>query len=105
MRKLAFFIVFLLATFLFSNCHSQKKVGSENCTTQGEVKDFSMLDGCGLLLVTPDGKKLAVVNWDQWESVLKVDTKIKFGYKEVEPRMSICMSEDAYIEITCVEAQ
>lgn len=105
MRKLTLFIVLFLGIFLISNCNSQKNLGSGDCDTQGEVKDFSMLDGCGLLLVTPAGKKLAVVNWDQWESVLKVDTKIKFGYKEVEPRISICMSEDAYIEITCAEAQ
>lgn len=86
---------------VFSACKTSKAKAAGNCDTQAEVKDFSQLDGCGLLIVVPDGKKLSPVNWDQWESIAKADLEINLSYKEVEPRMSICMTESAFIEITC----
>lgn len=86
---------------LWAACNTAKKKSNSACDVQAEVKDFSQLDGCGLLIVTADGKKLSPVNWEQWNSIAQADTKIALGYKEVEPRMSICMSEDAFIEITC----
>lgn len=93
------FLLFLLV--LWGACNTSKNKSASACEMQAEVKDFSQLDGCRLLIVTPDGKKLSPINWDQWESIAKADTKITLGYKEVEPQMSICMSEDAFIEITC----
>ncbi|MBX2874935.1 MAG: hypothetical protein KTR30_22620 [Saprospiraceae bacterium] len=86
---------------VFSACNTSKANSTGNCDMQAEVKDFSQLDGCGLLIVAPDGKKLSPVNWDQWSAIAKADLKINISYKEVEPRMSICMSESGFIEITC----
>ena len=94
------FVMFTLLV-AFSACKTSKAKASGNCDVQAEVKDFSQLDGCGLLIVLADGKKLSPVNWEQWDSIAIADTKINLSYKEVEPRMSICMSEDGYIEITC----
>ncbi len=95
----AFFVMFMFVAI--GACNTSKVQSSENCDMQAEVKDFSQLDGCGLLIVTADGKKLAPVNWDQWSAIEKADLKISLSYKEVEPRMSICMTEDGFIEITC----
>lgn len=94
-----FFAMFML--FAVSACNTSKANSPGTCDMQAEVKDFSQLDGCGLLIVTPDGKKLAPINWDKWSAIAKADLKVSISYKEVEPRMSICMSEDGYIEITC----
>ena len=94
------FVMFILVA-ASTACKTSKANVSEDCDMQAEVKDFSQLDGCRLLIVTPDGKKLSPVNWDQWESIAKADLEINLSYKEVEPQMSICMTESAFIEITC----
>lgn len=87
-------------------CNTQKKnLGDEKCTHSGEVKDYSELDGCKILILTSEGKKLSPINFDQWAAVLQVGNKISFGYKEAEPMMSICMVEDGFIEITCAVIQ
>ena len=101
MRMAMTCFVMLTLFAVFSTCKTSKANGSGTCDIQAEVKDFSQLDGCGLLIVTAEGKKLSPINWDQWESIAKADSEINLSYKEVEPRMSICMTESAFIEITC----
>lgn len=86
-------------------CNAQKSLGDEKCTHSGEVKDYSELDGCKTLILTADGKKLSPINFEKWTAVLQVGNKIRFGYKEAEPMMSICMVEDGFIEITCAAIQ
>lgn len=101
MRYTRHLFLLLSLVFLWGACNTAKTKSASACEIQAEVKDFSNLDGCGLLIVTASGKKLSPVNWEKWESIAQAGTKIMLGYKEVEPSMSICMSEDAFIEITC----
>ena len=67
------------------------------------MKDFSTLDGCGLLIVLENGDMLnpAKINVPGFE--LKAGQKIKFGYKSLPDMMSICMSEKAIVEVTYIE--
>lgn len=105
MRRSFFGLLLILLVSLSMACNTSKTKAAGDCDIQAEVKDFSQLDGCGLLIVTPDGKKLSPVNWEKWSSIAEANTKITLGYKEVEPRMSICMTESAFIEITCASVR
>lgn len=105
MSRSIFGSMLILFVSLFLACNTSKSKSAGACDIQAEVKDFSGLDGCGLLIVTADGKKLSPVNWENWSSIAEANTKIILGYKEVEPRMSICMTESAFIEITCASVR
>lgn len=102
MKKIIFFSLFVA---LFS-CKTNKNSVSnndKNCTTIGTVKDFSGLDGCGLLIVLENGDKLNPAKISSPDFKLKAGQKIKFGYQEMPDMMGTCMSEKAIVEVTCIE--
>ena len=98
---------FLSALIFFSisqsACRSQKKgTDQSNCSNSGIVTDFSELDGCQLLILMPDGKKLLPAKINDTNFVLQAGQNISFDYKELDAMASICMTEDKTIEITCI---
>ena len=102
MKKIIFFSL-LIAFFA---CKTNKNsVGSSAtaCDVIGTVKDFSTLDGCGLLIVLQNGDKLNPAKISDTSFKLKAGQKVKFGYKKMSDMMSICMSEKAIVEVTCIE--
>lgn len=97
------YINFLMAFGLFCcfACNSGKSSGSTSCKTTGEVQDFSGLDGCKLLIVTEDGKKLLPGKILDGDVELAAGQKIRFDYRPLD-MMSVCMTEDEIVEITCL---
>lgn len=89
--------------FCLFACNSGKSSDNgQSCNTQGEVQDFTGLDGCQLLIVTADGKKLLPGRMLSEDVQLQAGQKIRFDYRPIE-MMSICMAEDLIVEITCLE--
>ncbi len=101
MKKSGPFLVLL--AFILSTCNLTESTSPRNhvptCQTHGIVKDFTGLDGCGLLIVKDDGQKLiplSVVN----NFELKAGQEIMFDYV-VEPRANICMAGET-VNIICI---
>lgn len=98
-------IKLLLVFGLFSliSCHSGKSSdGANGCNTQGTVEDYTGMDGCRLLIVTEDGKKLLPGNILDSDFQLVAGQKISFDYRPID-MMSVCMAEDQIVEITCIK--
>lgn len=84
-------------------CHSGKDAdGKASCKTEGEVQDFTGLDGCSLMIVTKDGKKLLPGKVLESAVSLQAGQKIRFDYRPID-MMSVCMAEDQIVEITCLQ--
>lgn len=86
-----------------AGCGSNKGAKpANNCNTTGTVQDFTGLDGCRLLIVTEDGKKLLPGRILDSDIQLEAGLRIRFDYRPVD-MMSVCMAEDLIVEITCLE--
>ncbi len=100
-RIIKLLFVFCLAGLI--SCHSGKeKSTAGECKTQGTVQDFTGMDGCRLLIVTEDGKKLLPGSILDSDFQLEAGQKISFDYRPVD-MMSVCMTEDQIVEITCIK--
>jgi hypothetical protein len=75
---------------------------SQTCKTRGVVQDFTGMDGCNLLIVLEDGKKLLPGQILNSSFQLAAGQKIRLDYRPID-MMSICMTEDLIVEITCIE--
>ena len=100
---------FVILSLLFSilACKTNKSSvgsGGNTCNITGTVKDFSSLDGCQLLIALENGDLLNPAKINNPDFELIPDQKIKFAYQLLPDMMSICMSEKAIVEITCIEA-
>ncbi|MGB3545610.1 MAG: hypothetical protein WBA17_01470 [Saprospiraceae bacterium] len=74
---------------------------TSECTAKGNVRDFSDLDGCGLLIETDAGELLLPISTPPGYQ-LEANTRISFGFSVVPDQMSICMREDAAVRILCL---
>ena len=84
--------------FIFSiACNAQKKL-TKSCDISVRVEK-SDLDGCDLLLVLPDGRKLLPVNHEEMR--LEDGQNVLISYIEEKDMASICMAEDAIVIVTC----
>lgn len=77
-------------------------IANNRCETLAEVRDYSGLDGCQMLLETDAGNLFLV------ESIIggyqiNLGSRIRFGFEYVEDAASVCMHEDAIIRVTCVQ--
>lgn len=85
------------------SCHSSKDSNAVgDCKTAGTVQDFTGMDGCRLLIVTEDGKKLLPGRILDDDFQLEAGQEIRFDYRPVD-MMSVCMTEDLIVEITCIK--
>ncbi len=76
--------------------------GVTPCMYSAIVKDFAGLDGCGILLVLENGKKLLAVNLGDYQPCLKDGESVRISYEEAGDMMSICMTEDMMVNLTCL---
>ncbi len=71
------------------------------CSLTGTVKDYTGLDGCGLLIILDNGETLepaeVVPNF-----VLKEGQRVRLSYTELTDRASICMA-GKIVRIDCIE--
>ena len=96
MRLLIFFVI---STFCFS-CKTKSALPN-GCKTIGTVKDFTELDGCGMLIELENGQLLNPVKMSI-SFPLEAEVVVSFDYKILEGRVSSCMREKAMVEITCI---
>ncbi len=96
------FIIFLLATVHLWSCCAPKNASQDDCNVPGTVRDFSGLDGCGLLIELDNGDLLNPAVLPQGVS-LSAGQRISFSYKVLPDQLSVCMSEKAIVEITCLK--
>ena len=102
-HRLNFVLAAFFCFFVVFACQTGKSSkDGQSCKTQGVVQDFTGMDGCNLLIVTEDGKKLLPGQILDSSFQLAAGQKIRFDYRPID-MMSICMSEDLIVEITCVE--
>ena len=98
-------LLLILSLFLVIGCKTKKGIGGDTnaCNTTATVKDFTGLDGCKFLFVLDNGEKWLPTQINDENFVLQDGQKIKFGYKEAESMVSICMAESKSIIVTCIE--
>ncbi len=72
------------------------------CTHNATVKDYNGLDGCGILFLMENEKKLLPSNFDQFETQLEDGEQVRISYEADPDGMSICMAEDIIGRLTCL---
>jgi len=95
-------LIFVITLALGAGCKARPLPAGKSCDVPGTVKDFTGLDGCGLLIELENGDLLNPVKLPDGTE-LKAGQSIRFTYKTLEDMMSICMREKAFVEITCLE--
>ncbi len=71
------------------------------CSLTGTVKDYTGLDGCGLLINLDNGETLEPVEMVP-NFVLKEGQRVRLSYTELTDRASICMA-GKIVRIDCIE--
>ena len=103
MKLFYFLSALIFLSISQSACHCKKEITERSsCSNSGIVTDFSGLDGCQLLIVMSDGKKLLPAKINDANFVLQAGQSISFDYKTLKDMASICMSEDETVENTCI---
>ena len=114
MNKMKYF--FMLLTILSMGCKStqttdagvdvETEVVAEEevtgCKTLGTVKDITGLDGCGLMIVLENGKRVDPVVIEDKNFKLRDGQRIRFTYEQEREVMSICMNGQT-VRVTCIE--
>ncbi len=94
--------LFLAMIVLLGSCTGVKTIKSDgSCVHSGTVIDMTGLDGCGLLIES-DRQKLLPLSLPENSRPLQVGQHIFFDYEVVPDAMSICMTESALVNITCL---
>jgi hypothetical protein len=78
-----------LASFMFVGCCEDEIDACCGNSIQGEIVDFTGLDGCSLILACAEGN-LEVVNWNELDFVAEAGMQLCFQYEEYSGG-SICM--------------
>jgi hypothetical protein len=84
MRKLISILTFII--FLATSCTKN----ADHLEANGTVKDFTGLDGCGLMIVLDAGDRLEIISLPS-NTTLIADRRVEVKYKPV-PRASACMA-------------
>jgi len=87
---------------LIASCSSSKEV-TYRCKEKVTAKDMRGLDGCGWFFITETGRKLMPMNTPPGMD-LADGAAYMIDYKELQGMASICMAEDAQIQVNCLEA-
>ncbi len=106
-------IILLLSIGFILGCNSSKQTSESNenidkeesaslCQEEVTAKDFSDLDGCTMMLINEKGEKLLLAQNNQ-DIPIENGKSYKVGYKILQGMASICMAENAIIELTCIE--
>ncbi len=95
-------LIFVLLLALAFGCKVKPGAKGGSCEVMGTVKDFTGLDGCGLLIELENGQLLNPVTLPEGV-VLEDKQAIRFGYKKVDDMMGTCMREQAFVQVTCLE--
>jgi hypothetical protein len=83
-------------------CERPPETGSA-CTYIVFARDYKGLDGCGMLLVQPDGSKLLATNLSEKAPGIKDGEMATVGFETLDDMASICMAEKAIVRLTCCD--
>jgi len=107
-QKLLLFII-LIAVFGCNGSkqstevdHSKPADSSKLCDELVTAKDFTGLDGCGMMMINEKGEKLLLAENIPGNNI-KDGGRYKIGYTTLEGMASICMAENKIIRLTCIE--
>lgn len=92
-------LLFCLSFIACKTKHNKTTPDAHTCLHKGKVQDFTGLDGCRLLIVLQDGRRLEPISHSE---TLKDQQTIMFNYEIVEDAMSICMA-GKIVRLTCLE--
>ncbi|MEX2484760.1 MAG: hypothetical protein WED10_09375 [Brumimicrobium sp.] len=81
-------ITFGLVTLLIAQACSKNSLANSK---DGELQNYTGLDGCGWVIVLDDGKKLEPTNLFEFDVALEEGNKISVRYKQSKNGASICM--------------
>jgi|GEM_PF-991835 len=95
--------IITLLFFSWLTVTSEKCDEVAECTDIVIVMDMSDLDGCGMILVNQDDKKLLPVNLDEYPQSIKNGDQLRVSFTILKNGMSTCMAEDAMVTLTCLE--
>lgn len=99
---LALTLMPLLTVTAGDKCGRQASA-TQSCSHAVKAKDFKGLDGCGILLVLDNGKKLLATNMNDFEIKWTDGSSYRVDYEILEDMMSICMAENHTVKLTCAE--
>ena len=95
--------IITLLCFTWLTLTSEKCDQDTTCKESVIAMDMSDLDGCGMILVTENDKKLLPVNLEEYPLTINNGDHLSVSYSVLKDGMSICMAEDAMIKLTCLE--
>jgi hypothetical protein len=72
------------------------------CDTFAVVRDNTGLDGCGILFETENDGLLLPQNFGQLNMAAINGDTIAISYTIVKDAMSVCMAENAIVEVSCI---
>jgi hypothetical protein len=99
-RISCFFTATLALATHAKKCERPPETGSA-CTYIVFARDYQGLDGCGMMLVQPDGTRLLATNLDEQAPNLKDGEMATIGFETLDDMASICMAEKAIVRLTC----
>lgn len=94
-------VVLFVVTTAAEKCDKAAESVSTPCEYSATAKDFTGLDGCGMLLILDSGEKLLVTNLGEFKPLYDGEM-VRISYVKAEDMMSICMTEDAIVNVTCM---
>lgn len=94
-------VIGILVSATVDQC-GKTEIGTEPCAYEAIAKDFSGLDGCDMLLVLDNGKKLLPANLEEFALPVKDGDALRIDFQEEKEMMSVCMAEDAIVKLTCL---
>jgi hypothetical protein len=92
----------VLVTVGSETCNRPPESGVE-CSFLVSAKDYSGLDGCGILLEQADGRKLLATNLSQYAPAAREGDVMRISYEKQDGMMSVCMAEKSIVRITCYQ--
>lgn len=105
MRTWTILLLLPLALSLLGGCRPSQPLvttpPAPPCTHEGTVRDFTGLDGCGLMIVMADGRRLEPASLPDSSFTLREGQQIRFSYQSAPELMSVCMG-GPLVHLTCI---
>ncbi len=103
--SLKYLILTIITFSVFVSCNtpSNGEKTNSSCRMEATVVDLKGLDGCGIMFQLKSGKKLLPNNLEDYEGEFSAGKKVMISFEELKDYASICMAEDAIVQIECLE--
>jgi hypothetical protein len=92
----------ILVTVGGEKCNRPPESGVE-CSFPVTARDYSGMDGCGILLEKADGTKLLATNLSVYAPAAREGDVMRISYEKLDEMVSVCMAENSIVRISCYE--